>query len=164
MRNLIVVSIALFTLLCGCSYGPHVPLMPVTMDLQAKQFTPSNEKAKVYLYCTDNVSNPFLELLYMPVSINSRRAGYVDGKTYLLFQLDEGKYDFSIPDEGAYNTIIDARRGEVIFLELNVATRYVYSITRVPASVGRQGVLVRQMARTLEGINTKEPVLIEIAE
>ena len=81
------------TLAVACAPLPHADL-----DAKAKTFVPTPDRANVYIYRNEQLGG----LIRMAVTVNGVERGITRGKTFLLLQLEPGRY--TIQSQGVAQT------------------------------------------------------------
>ena len=109
LAGLIVVVLAIG----GCA--ATVPLMPQTLDEEAKRFAPSPEKTNIYLTRRSSLGMAVL----FQVHLDGKLAGSIAPETYLLFEVEPGKHQIAVITQESQDAMtISAGRGENYFVDV----------------------------------------------
>lgn len=93
----------------GCA---SVPMAGQAADMQAKSFTPSADKATVYIYRNEN----FGAAIKMPVLIDNMSVGDTAAKTYIEKQLPPGRHTITSKTEKDSSVTIDMLAGQIYYV------------------------------------------------
>lgn len=94
--------------LSGCA---SVPMATSQQDTQAKSFTVSQDKAKIYVYRNETLG----AALKMPVTLNGKAVGDTGPKTYYMLEVAPGSHELT--SQGNESTLrIDAEPGKNYFV------------------------------------------------
>lgn len=93
----------------GCA---SVPMASQSADAQAKSFTPSADKATVYIYRNEE----FGAAIKMPVLIDNMSVGDTAAKTYIEKQLPPGTHTITSKAEKDSTVTIDMLAGQIYFV------------------------------------------------
>ena len=93
----------------GCA---SVPMANQSADAQAKSFTPSADKATVYIYRNEN----FGAAIKMPVLIDNMSVGDTAAKTYIVKQLPPGSHTITSKTEKDSSVSIDMVAGQIYYV------------------------------------------------
>lgn len=118
IRYKTILLIGCFLLLAvGCIY---VPLASREADSEAKQLTPDNEKALIYVYDVGGTG------VLKPVKVNNKFIGRIDGDAYLFF--------YSYPGQVTVAMRTGKSPNKDITVDFNVSGGSIYYIKLDPAA------------------------------
>lgn len=147
LKVAVVLSIAcLASIFGGCA---SVPMASMDQDANSKQFTPSPNKAALYIYRNE----AFGAAIPMNVAVNGMNIGQTASKTYFRLNLIPGRYKIESNAENVSSLNLSAEAGENYFVwqEVKMGMWMARSaLQQVAESTGRAGVMEsKQIASTI---------------
>jgi len=110
MRNFAAAfSAVLVLLLSGCA---SVPMAPLDQDTKAKDFSPIQNKASLYIYRNES----FGAAIPITVSVNGKVLGQTAAQTYFRLNLTPGKYNVESHAENVSNLPLTTEAGKNYFV------------------------------------------------
>ncbi len=105
------IYVAVILMVSGCQ---KVPLMPETLDVEAKRFSPPPDKANIYVVRT---SSDVGAAVLIQVYLDGKIRGSVASGTYLLFEVDPGANQIAvITKENQDAVTLNTEAGENYFV------------------------------------------------
>lgn len=108
-RLLMLVSLGAMLVLSGCA---SVPMASKSADAQAKLFTPSTDKATVYIYRNESMG----AAIKMPLLIDGQSVGDTAAKTYLRKELAPGSHTIVSKTEVDSSLSLDMKAGHTYYV------------------------------------------------
>ncbi|PRC94525.1 DUF2846 domain-containing protein [Solimicrobium silvestre] len=110
MKRIVGIFIAaMVVLLTGCA---SVPMASLAQDSKAKEFTPDQNKASLYIYRNETIG----AAISMPVSVNGATIGETASKTYFQLDLLPGAYNLKSEAENDSNLALTLIAGKNYFV------------------------------------------------
>lgn len=111
MFRKLIAAVALVGVLgmTGCA---SVPMADKSADIQAKQFQPAPDKAKVYIYRNEVMGSA----IKMPVLIDNAAVGDTASKTYIEKDLAPGPHTITSKTEKDSSLTIDMLAGKIYYV------------------------------------------------
>ncbi|MET3107220.1 hypothetical protein AAKU58_002046 [Oxalobacteraceae bacterium GrIS 1.18] len=140
--GLILLLLSLF--LTGCA---SVPMAPADQDVKAKQFSPLENKAALYVYRNDSMAGT----IPITVAVNGQTLGEAVSKSYFELNLLPGTYaltsyeknESGLSKTNDANLAMTVEAGKIYFVHLDVGAGLLFahsSLQQVDAITGQAGV------------------------
>ncbi|WP_266183588.1 DUF2846 domain-containing protein [Dyella humicola] len=108
-KMLMMLSLVAMLVLSGCA---SVPMASKSDDAKAKLFSPSTDKAVVYIYRSETLG----AAIKMPLLIDGQTVGDTASKTYLRRELAPGSHVITSKTEVDSSVSIDMQAGQTYYV------------------------------------------------
>jgi len=108
-----VAAVVALALASGCA---TVPLADNKLDVEAKYFQPTDQKANVYIFRDQRLGGG----LRLAVSVNDKVLGQTAPKTYFFLQLNPGRYVFKAMAENVAQLPLVVEAGQNYFIRQQI--------------------------------------------
>ena len=133
----------------GCA---TVALMPEPLDVEAKRFSPSPEKANIYITRSSGAAPGVL----FQVHLDGKLAGSLAPDTYLLVDVEPGKHQIAVLTQESQDAMtITASRGENYFVDLVPKFGWQYARAALKELTQAEGKKAVQNAKRAEGLSLR---------
>ena len=108
------ICVAVILMVSGC--GATVAMMPETLDVEAKRFSPPPDKANIYVVRISSVGASQLVQIYLDGKI----VASIASGTYLLFEVDPGTNQVGFLTWGGQDVVtLDTKGGKNYFVDVS---------------------------------------------
>ncbi|TSA00095.1 MAG: DUF2846 domain-containing protein [Rhodocyclaceae bacterium] len=144
----------LILLLTGCA---SVPMAPLDQDTKAKDFSPVQNKASLYIYRNESMG----AAIPMTVSVNGKALGQTAAQTYFRLNLTPGKYSVESHAENvsSFPLPVEAGKNYFVWQEVKMGMWMARSLLQqVDETTGRAGVLESKLIASSISDNDLAPL------
>jgi len=149
-----IIMSVLILLLTGCA---SVPMAPLDQDTKAKDFSPVQNKASLYIYRNESMG----AAIPMTVSVNGKALGQTAAQTYFRLNLTPGKYSVESHAENvsSFPLPVEAGKNYFVWQEVKMGMWMARSLLQqVDETTGRAGVLESKLIASSISDNDLAPL------
>lgn len=147
MKHIVgIFTAAIIMLLTGCAVS--VPMASIEQDAKAKEFSPTQNKASLYIYRNESIGMA----IPMTVSVNGKTLGQTAAQTYFWLNVTPGKYNVQSHTENLSNLSLslEAGRNYFVWQEVKIGMLTPKSLLqRVDDNAGHAGVTESKLIASL---------------